>query len=73
MKDDNTRAKTRRQGRIAALVIAASGLLAILAPALVYLLRLPPRFEILMYLFSLAGFTWALIVTFQIWRKGQSD
>jgi len=70
---DKDRAATRRQGRIAALVIAGSGLLAILAPAVVHLFRLPPRFEILMYLFALAGFTWALIVTFQIWRKGQSD
>ncbi len=63
----------RRQGRTAALVIAGSGLLAIFAPFLVRGLGLAPRFEILIYLFALAGFAWALIVTFQIWRKGQND
>lgn len=58
-----------RQGRIAALVMAAAGLLAILAPAIIQSLGLTIRHEILLYLVSLAAFFWALVVTFQIWQK----
>ena len=61
--------ETNRQGRIAALVIAAGGLLAILAPWLVAVLGLAPRFEILFYLISLAAFIWSLVVTVRIWQK----
>ncbi|MEJ6477768.1 MAG: DUF5337 family protein [Octadecabacter sp.] len=28
-----------------------------------------PRYEILFYLFSLAGFIWSLVVTYNIWQK----
>ncbi|MCF6445297.1 DUF5337 family protein [Nereida sp. MMG025] len=62
-------AKLARQGRIAALVMAGGGLLAILAPAIIQSLGLTVRHEILLYLFSLAAFFWALVVTFQIWQK----
>ena len=62
-----------RQGRIVALVIAAGGLLAIFAPQIVSALGLPFRFEILLYLFALAAFVWAIVVTYQIWRKRHSD
>ncbi|MEM9342231.1 MAG: DUF5337 family protein [Pseudomonadota bacterium] len=64
-----TEEQYRRQGRAAALVIAGSGLAAIFAP----LLGLPPRFEILILLAALAGFTWAMIVLGRLWlaqRKG---
>jgi hypothetical protein len=57
-----------RKGRIAAVVIAASGLLAILAPWLTAALGLPLRFEFLFYLAAMAGFVWALVVSLQIWR-----
>ncbi|KQI68515.1 hypothetical protein SAMN05428995_103428 [Loktanella sp. DSM 29012] len=60
---------TTRQGRIAALVIAGAGLLAILAPWLVAVTGLAPRFEILFYLISLAAFIWSLVVTVRIWQK----
>ena len=63
----------QRQGRIVALVIAGSGLAAILAPVLTEVAGLPIRFEMLIYLLALAGFTWALIVAFQIWRKRQDN
>ncbi len=62
-----------RQGRIAALVIALSGLAAIFAPTVTYLTGWPMRFEMLIYLGALAGFTWALIVALQIWRKRRQN
>ena len=58
-----------KQGRTAALVIAGAGILSILAPTVVSVLGLAPRFEILIYLFALAAFFWSLVVTFQIWQK----
>lgn len=58
-----------RRGRVVALVIAASGLLTILAPWIRVNLGLAPRFEMLMYLFALAGMAWALVVAVQMWRK----
>lgn len=68
MADDTLNA---RQGRIAALVIAVAGVLAVVAPWLTRALGLPPRYEVLFYLFSLAGFVWALVVTFGIWQRGR--
>ncbi len=62
-----------RQGRIAAIVIAAGGLLAIVAPWLTTVLGLSIRFEMLFYLISLAAFTWALVVTYRIWRKRRDN
>ena len=58
-----------KQGRLAAMVIAASGLLAILAPIIVQSLNLTIRFEILLYLFSLAGFFFALVLALQVWQS----
>ena len=74
MADQSERdAALARQGRVAALVIAAGGLLAIFAPAIVQATGLPARFEFLFYLFALAAFLWAIVVTYQIWRKRRSD
>ena len=66
---DETEERHRRQGRIAALVIAISGLVAILAP----ILGLPPRFEILLLLAALGGFAWAMIVVGRLWLQGRKD
>ena len=63
--DDNT----ARQGRIAAVVIALAGVLAMLAPWIVAVTGLAPKFEILMYLISMAAFIWSLVVTLKIWQK----
>lgn len=60
---------TGRQGRQAAIAIAAGGLLAIFAPVIVHGLGLPFRFEFLIYLISVALFIWALVVTLRIWHK----
>ncbi|WP_114966778.1 DUF5337 domain-containing protein [Alkalilacustris brevis] len=73
MRDPDRDRRLQRQGRIAALVIAVSGLAAIFAPLLVQVAGLPVRFEFLIYLLALAGFAWALIVTFQIWRARQDN
>ena len=61
--------ETARQGRIAAVVIAAAGVLAMLAPWIVARTGLPPKYEILMYLVSMAAFIWSLAVTLKIWQK----
>ena len=60
---------TARQGRIAAIVIAAAGVLAMLAPWIVARTGLAPKYEILMYLVSMAAFIWSLVVTLKIWQK----
>ena len=55
-----------RQGRIVAMVIVGAGILAIIAPWLVQVLGLQPRFEFLFYLASLGAFAWALIVALRM-------
>ena len=66
---DRHDAETARQGRIAAVVIAAAGVLAMLAPWIVARTGLPPKYEILMYLVAMAAFIWSLVVTLKIWQK----
>ena len=61
--------QTARTGRIVAIVIALAGVLSIFAPNIVTGLGLEPRFEILLYLFSLAAFIWSLAVTWRLWQK----
>jgi hypothetical protein len=61
--------RNAKQGRLAAMVIAASGLLAILAPTIAQILNLTIRFEILLYLFSLAGFFFAIVLALQVWQS----
>jgi hypothetical protein len=58
-----------RQGRIIAITIAVAGLLSIFAPVIVQVLGLTPRFEILLYLISLAAFIWSLVVTWKLWQN----
>lgn len=62
-----------RQGRVAAVVIALGGLLAIFAPAIVALTGLPARYEMLFYFASLAAFVWALVVALRMWRTRSGD
>ena len=57
-----------RRGRIAALVIAAGGILALVAPVLPVWLGVAQRYEILAYLIALAAFFWALVETWRIWQ-----
>ena len=63
--------KLARQGRIVAIVIAGAALLSVFAPVIVGALGLPVRFEMLLLLFALAAFIWALVVALRIWQKSR--
>ena len=58
-----------RAGRKIAVLIAAAGLLAILAPWLVVTLGLEPRYEIFFYLVAMACFVFAMVNLAVMWRK----
>ena len=58
-----------RQARLVSIVIAATMILWMAAQWIGGKLGLPERYVFLVDLFALAGFLWALIVTWQIWRK----
>ena len=66
--DAKDRAMTR-SARFVSIVIAGTMILWMAAQWIGGELGLPDRFVFLVDLFALAGFLWALIVTFQIWRK----
>lgn len=57
-----------RKGLITGVVIAAGGIAAMLAPLIVEVLGLGMRFEMLIYLASIAAFIWALVNIYQLWR-----
>lgn len=58
-----------RQTRLVALVIAGTMLLWMAGQQIGAELDLPLKYTLLLDLAALAGFIWALIVTYQIWRK----
>ena len=58
-----------RLARLISLVIAATMILWMAAQWTGGRLGLPDEYVFLFDLFALAGFLWALIVTFQLWRK----
>lgn len=62
-----------RQARMVALVIAGTTLLWLGAQWLGGRVGLDGSFVILFDLAALAGFFWALVVTYQIWRKRRED
>ena len=62
-----------RQGRIAALVIAGTMLLWLGAQFIGPRLGLHGRYALLIDLAALAAFFWALVVTWQIWRKRRDE
>ncbi|MXQ07769.1 hypothetical protein GQ651_07910 [Alphaproteobacteria bacterium GH1-50] len=62
-----------RQARVVSIVIALTMILWMLAQYLGREMGLPDRFVFLFDLFALAGFLWALIVTWQIWRKRRDN
>ena len=67
-RGDNDRALAR-QARLVSVVIAATMILWMLAQVIGGQIGLPERYVFLFDLFALAGFTWALVGTWQIWRK----
>lgn len=62
-----------RTGRTVSLVIAGTMILWMAAQWLGGALGLPDEYVFLFDLFALAGFLWAIIVTFQIWRKNREN
>ena len=74
MADENnaTRAQART-ARLVSIVIAGTMVLWMAAQWIGGHLGLPDRFAFLFDLFALAGFLWALIVTWQIWRKRREN
>jgi len=70
---DPTDQTSAKQGRIAAVVIALGGILAIFAPQLARGLGGGIRLEMLFYLISLAAFIWSLVVTWNLWQKRRDD
>jgi hypothetical protein len=57
------------QARIVAVVIAATMVLWMGAQWAGGRFDLPPRYALLIDLMALAGFAWALIVTYGLWRR----
>ncbi|MCG6903654.1 MAG: DUF5337 domain-containing protein [Rhodobacter sp.] len=62
-----------RQGRLVALVIAGTMVLWMLAQWIGREVGLQARFVFLFDLAALGGFIWALVVTYQIWRKRRDN
>lgn len=61
------------QSRLVALVIAGTMILWVGAQWLGGIFGLQARFAFLADLAALAGFTWALLVTYRIWRRRQKN
>ena len=62
-----------RQAKLVSIVIAATMILWMLAQWIGRELGLGARYVFLFDLFALAGFIWALVVTWQIWRKRRGE
>jgi hypothetical protein len=62
-----------RQARLVSIVIAVTMVGWMAAQWIGGQMGLPDRFVFLADLFALAGFLWALIVTWQIWRKRRDN
>lgn len=73
MGRDNSEAQQARQGRIAALVIAGAMLFWIVAQVLGPKLGIPGRYALLIDFAVLAALVWAMVVTYQIWRKRRDN
>lgn len=65
--------KIARQGRVVSLVIAGATLFWIAVQWLGSEIGLTTRYAVLIDLGVLAAFFWALLVSFQMWRKRQTD
>lgn len=63
----------KQQGRLAALVIAATGLLWVGSTFAGNSLGWSNRTMALMDMLALAGFVFGLVVTYRIWRQRQTD
>ncbi|MDZ7709358.1 MAG: DUF5337 domain-containing protein [Roseovarius sp.] len=66
-------AEIARKGRLAALVIAGTGLFWILATLLGGYMALDQRVRALFDLMALGGFVFALLLIYQLWRARQGN
>jgi hypothetical protein len=66
-------AKRAKQAKRAALVIAGTMLVWILLQLIGAQYDWAPKYALLIDLAALAGFIWALVITFEIWRLGRDD
>ena len=73
MHDPDRERRLARQGRLVAVVIAATMVLWMVAQWVGGEIGLEARYAFLFDFLALAGFMWAMIVTFQIWRKRRDD
>lgn len=73
MPEDQRSEADKRKGRLIAVVIAGTALLYVAAQFIGGQLGLAERYFFLFDLLALAGFLWALIVTFQMWRNSRDD
>ena len=71
--DEEQDHKIARQGRVVSLVIAGAMLFWIAVQWLGPEIGLTKRYAVLIDLGVLAAFFWALLVSFQLWRKRQTD
>jgi len=71
--DPETDRQNAFQTRLVALVIAGTMILWFGAQWLGAKYDASPRFAFLADLAALAGFTWALLVTYRIWRRRQKN
>lgn len=62
-----------RKGRFTAMVIAGTGVFWILATLIGGELELSNRIRALFDMLALAGFIWALVLTYQIWRARRDN
>ena len=69
MADPETERHLARQARLVALVIVGTMVLWIGAQYVGGEMGWPPKYVLLFDLAALAGFIWALVVTYQIWRR----
>ena len=63
--------KQARAGRVVSLVIAGAMVLWLAAQWLGPQLGLPGRYALLIDFAAIGALVWALVVTLQLWRKGQ--
>jgi threonine/homoserine/homoserine lactone efflux protein len=71
--DPERERREARQGRLVAVVIAATMVLWMAATWAGGAFGWEGRYAFLFDFLALAGFMWAMIVTFQIWRKRRDD
>lgn len=71
MTDKNDQLALAKQARMAAIIIAVTGIVWLLAVGLGGQLGLPIKYAVLFDLAALAAFFFALVILFRVWRARQ--